>query len=204
MARARRRPLHRHRLHGDHAASGHRLDQLRRLPHPGPGQGRRLGHDLEGQARQPDHAALARARKAVPDRGGGRHASGAVHGGRHRDPLRQERVRRRRTAARRTGRGHHRAEDRPADPGPCGDRVRGLRASRRPGRRRPARRVDRLLRRRQEARARHPHRDLLAPQRPGAARRGAGHAAQRRHLLSRHLPLRRGVEPARSRGRFPR
>jgi hypothetical protein len=30
MARARRRLLYRHRLHGDHAASRHRLDQLRR------------------------------------------------------------------------------------------------------------------------------------------------------------------------------
>ena len=69
MARARRRPLHRHRLHGDHAAPRHRLDQLRRLPRPGPGPRCRLDHDVEGQARQPDHAALARARKAVPDRG---------------------------------------------------------------------------------------------------------------------------------------
>ncbi len=69
-------------------------------------------------------------------------------------------------------------EDRPADPGPCGDRLRGLRASGRSRRRRSARRMDRLLRRRQEARAGDPHRDVLAPQRPGAARRGAGHAAQ--------------------------
>ena len=32
LARARRRLLHRHRLHGDHEGSRHRLDQLRRLP----------------------------------------------------------------------------------------------------------------------------------------------------------------------------
>ena len=31
LARARRRLLHRHRLHGDHEGPGHRLDQLRRL-----------------------------------------------------------------------------------------------------------------------------------------------------------------------------
>jgi len=52
---------------------------------------------IEGQARQPDPAALARAWKAVPDRGRLRHASRAVHVGGDRDPLRQERVRCRRT-----------------------------------------------------------------------------------------------------------
>ena len=58
MARARRRLLHRHRLHGDHAGPRHRLDQLRRLSHPVPRPQRRLGDDLEGQARQPNHAPL--------------------------------------------------------------------------------------------------------------------------------------------------
>ena len=35
LARARRRLLHRHRRHGDHARSRHRLDQLRRLSRAG-------------------------------------------------------------------------------------------------------------------------------------------------------------------------
>ena len=35
------------------------------------------------------------------------------------------------------------------------------------------------------------------PQRPDPARRDSGGAAQRQHLLSRHLSLRRGLEPAR-------
>ena len=75
LARARRRLLHRHRLHGDHEGSRHRLDQLRRLPHPvaRPEPGDR--DVLQGQARRPDQAPISRARRAVPDRGRGRHAS---------------------------------------------------------------------------------------------------------------------------------
>ena len=71
---------------------------------------RRLGDVLEGQARRHHHAPLPRARRALPDRGGVRHASGAVHGRRARNSLRQERIRRRRRPARRAGRG---------DPGPA-------------------------------------------------------------------------------------
>ena len=75
MARARRRPLHRHRLHGDHEGSaipaGSTTAPIASRPRPQHG----LGHDLEGQARQPDHAPLSRARRAVPDRRRGRHAS---------------------------------------------------------------------------------------------------------------------------------
>ena len=40
LARARRRLLHRHRRHGDHARSRHRLDQLRRLSRAGARQER--------------------------------------------------------------------------------------------------------------------------------------------------------------------
>ena len=99
LARARRRLLHRHRLHGDHAGSRHRLDQLRRLSRAVARPERGDGHVLEGQARRPDQAPLSRARRAVPDRGGGRHASGAVHGGGARNSVRQERIRRRRRPA---------------------------------------------------------------------------------------------------------
>ena len=81
LARARRRLLHRHRLHGDHEGSRHRLDQLRRLSRAVPWPERRDGHVLQGQARRPDQAPLSRARRAVPDRGRRRHAPRAVHGG---------------------------------------------------------------------------------------------------------------------------
>ena len=57
-----------------------------------------------------------------------------------------------------------------------------------------------LLRRRHPPGAGDPHRDLHAPRRPDPGRRDPGGAAQRQHLLSRHLPLRRRVEPARSGG----
>ncbi len=180
LARARRRLLHRHRLHGDHEGSRHRLDQLRRLPGAVARAERRDGDVLEGQARRPDQAPLPRARRAVPDRGRGRHASGAVHGGGARDSLRQERIRRRRRSDRRAGRGDQGAAHRPADPGACRDRLRRLRASRRPDRRGPARRMDRLLRRRQQEGAGDPHRDLHAPQRSDPARRDPGRAAGRR------------------------
>ncbi len=58
VARARRRLLHRHRRHGDHAPSRHRLDQLRRLSRAGARQEARLGDVLQGQARQ-HHPATA-------------------------------------------------------------------------------------------------------------------------------------------------
>ena len=130
LARARRRLLHRHRLHGDHEGSRHRLDQLRRLSRAVPWPERRDRDVLQGQARRPDQAPLSRARRAVPGRGRGRHASRAVHGGGARDSLRQERVRRRRRPDRRAGRGDQGPAHGAADPGAGGDRVRGLRASR--------------------------------------------------------------------------
>ena len=109
VARARRRLLHRHRRHGDHAPSRHRLDQLRRLSRAGARQEDRLGDVLQGQARQHHPQPLQGARPEVPDRGGVRHAPGAVHGGGARNPLRQERIRRGRRPARRAGRDHSRA-----------------------------------------------------------------------------------------------
>ena len=93
VARARRRLLHRHRLHGGHARSRHRLDQLRRLPRAGARQECRLRDVLQGQARRHDPEEISRARPAVPDRGGVRHASGAVHDRGPRNSLRQERIR---------------------------------------------------------------------------------------------------------------
>ena len=65
-------------------------------------------------------------------------------------------------------------------------------------RRRPARRMDRLLRRRPEAGAGDPHRDHDVSRQPDPARRDPRHSARRRLVLSRLVPLRRGVEPARS------
>ena len=131
---------------------------------------------------------LSGARAEVPDRGGVRHAPGAVHGGGPRNPLRQERIRRRRRPPGRAGRGHPGAGDRPADPGQCRDRVRGLRLARRSDRRRPARRMDRLLRRRPQEGAGDPRRERDAPRQSGAARRHARHPAGRRLVLSLHLP----------------
>ena len=154
-----------------------------------------IGDVLQGQARQPHPQPLQGARPEVPGRGGVRHAPGAVHGGRPRNSLRQERIRRGRRPARRAGRDHSRAGHRSADPGQCRDRVRGLRLARRPDRRRPARRMDRLLRRRPQEGAGDPRRELHAPRQPGAARRHPGHPAGRRLVLSLHLsaPARSGT-----------
>ena len=92
-------------------------------------------------------------------------------------------------------------EDRPADPGARRDRLRGLHPSERQDRRRPARRMDRLLRRRPEEGAGDPRRDHDVSRRSDPARRDPRHSAGRRLVLSRLVSLRRGVEPARSRGR---
>ena len=62
LARARRRLLHRHRRHGDHARSRHRLDQLRRLPRAGARQEARHRDVLQGQARRHDPEEVSRAR----------------------------------------------------------------------------------------------------------------------------------------------
>ena len=77
----------------------------------------------------------------------------------------------------------------------------GIRGPRRSGRRGAVRRVGGLLRGRHAPGARHPDRDLHAPRRPDPPGRHPGRAAQRRHVLPRHLSLRRGVEPARGRRR---
>ena len=94
-----------------------------------------------------------------------------------------------------------RAAHRTADPGACRNRLRGLHSSERSVGRRPARRMDRLLRRRPEEGAGDPHRDLHAPRRSDPARRHPRHPARRRFVLSRHLSFGRGVESARSRRR---
>ena len=201
LARARRRLLHRHRRHGGDEGPRHRLDQLRRLSRAGARQEARHRDVLQGQARRHDPEEVSRARPAVPGRGGVRHAPGAVHDRGPRNPARQERIRRGRRAAGRAGRSHHGAEDRPADPGARRDRVRGLHPSQRPHRRRPARRMDRLLRRRRQAGAGDPRRDHDVSRQPDPARRDPRHSARRRLVLSRLVPLRRGVEPARGRRR---
>ena len=71
-----------------------------------------------------------------------------------------------------------RAAHRAANSGACRDRLRGLHSSERTARRRPARRMDRLLRRRPEEGAGDPHRNLHAPRRPDPARRHSGHPAR--------------------------
>ena len=76
-------------------------------------------------------------------------------------------------------------EDRPADPGARRDRVRGLHPSQRQDRRRPARRMDRLLRRRLEEGAGDPRRDHDVSRRSDPARRHPRHPAGRRLVLSR-------------------
>ena len=113
LARARRRLLHRHRRHGDHARSRHRLDQLRRLSRAGARQEARHRDVLQGQARRHDPEEVSRARPAVPGRGGVRHAPGAVHDRGAGNSARQERIRRGRRAAGRAGAGDHR-DRRPA------------------------------------------------------------------------------------------
>ena len=103
MARARRRLLHRHRLHGGHARSRHRLDQLRRLPRAGARQdSSRRVMCSKGKHGDMIQKQISPARRAVPDRGGVRHASGAVHDRRPRNSLRQERIRRGGRTARRS------------------------------------------------------------------------------------------------------
>ena len=64
LARARRRLLHRHRRHGDHARSRHRLDQLRRLSRAGARQEARHRDVLQGQARRHDPEEVSRARRS--------------------------------------------------------------------------------------------------------------------------------------------
>ena len=59
--------------------------------------------------------------------------------------------------------------------------------------RRAARRMDRLLCRRPQARAGNPRQNLLASRRADPDRRHPGGAAERRHVLSRHRARRRGV-----------
>ena len=62
LARARRRPVHRNRLHGDHEGPEFRLGQQRLLPHPDPGPRRRHHHDVARQARPHHHDQVPRAR----------------------------------------------------------------------------------------------------------------------------------------------
>ena len=105
---------------------GHRLGQLRRLSRAGPRQEHRDRDVLQGQARRHDPAQVSRPRQALPRCRRLRHASGAVHDRRPRNSARQERIRRRRRTDRRASRGDHGPQDRPADPRPCRDRLRGL------------------------------------------------------------------------------
>ena len=65
-ARARRRPLHRHRRHRDHARPGRELGQLRHLSRHGAGQEPRLDLDLARQARPADPREILQGRQALP------------------------------------------------------------------------------------------------------------------------------------------
>src|SRR6516162_2704658 len=71
----------------------------------------------------------------------------------------------------------------------------------RSARRRPARRMDRLLRRRSQERAGDPDRNIHAPRRSDPARGYSRHSARRRFVLSRHLSCGRSMKSARSRWR---
>ena len=108
-----------------------------------------------------------------------------------RGALRRQRVRGRRRHPRQAGRGRQWPGHRPADPGQCRDRHRGLRRARQRARRRPVRRVDRLLRQRPAARAGARHQGDLLSQRSDPARLRAAAAAGRDLPLSRRRPLRR-------------
>ena len=104
-----------------------------------------LGHDLQGQARQPDHAALARAGQACPiaDVVG-------VHPACSWSPASKSLMARVNTrppaafSASRSASSVGPATGLPI-PAACGNRLRGLRPTGRPRRRRSARRMDRLL-----------------------------------------------------------
>ena len=86
LARARRRAVHRHRLSGGDEGSRLRMDQLRHLPHPVAAAGRRIGDDVSRQARPHHHGQVPRARPALPGRRHRRHPPRAVHARGPRDP----------------------------------------------------------------------------------------------------------------------
>ena len=65
-ARARRRPLYRHRRSRDHARSGGGLGQWRDLPRDGAGQDSRLALDLARQAWKTNLREILPRRKALP------------------------------------------------------------------------------------------------------------------------------------------
>ncbi len=92
-ARARRRPLHRHRRSRDHARPGGELGQRRHLPRHGAGQEPRLAVDLARQARPPDPREIFPRRQALPGADLLRPRSAALPRRRQRAQIRALRIR---------------------------------------------------------------------------------------------------------------
>ena len=205
LARAGRRPLHRHRLHGGDEGSGFRLDQLRLLSRPEPGARRCDGDDVARQARPHHHEQVSRPQSALPGRRRRRNASGACScwrdwrfpygksefeaaGGIFGEPSRSSTCRapgcRCRPMPRSPSKALHPSRRRSSRRARSANGPATTPAAARPE---PAIRIATFM-----------HRND-----PDPARRHTGGAAERQHVLSRHLPLRRGMEPARG-GRRPR
>ena len=83
VARAGRRPLHRHRRHDLDQGPGHRLGQLRHLPGDGARREARGPDDLAGQARPHHPRKVLGQGPAVPGGGGGRTGPAALYVLRH-------------------------------------------------------------------------------------------------------------------------
>ena len=145
-ARARRRPLHRHRRSRDHARPRGQLGQLRDLSRHGAGQEPRLGVDLARQARAADPREIFPRRQALPGADLLRARSAAVPRRRQRAQVRAVRIRLCRRPSRRALRDRAERAARPADAGPRRDRARGRADRERYGQGRTVRRVHRLLR----------------------------------------------------------
>ena len=129
VARGRRRPLHRHRMPGDHARSGQRLGQSRHLPGAGARQehARRLHRGRQARRRDPQE--ILGARPALPDGGERRPVAGAGRGRPVDARPERLRIRHRRQPDRPADRGDPRQAHGHPDPGRCRDRVRGIHAA---------------------------------------------------------------------------
>ena len=191
---ARRRHVSRHRRRRHHQGSGDRPRQRRHLPDDdqGPARDRRL--HLAGQGRRQRPRQVVEDGQAGADRGGLRHRSAAVPGRRDEPAEDRERVR---ILFRHQGladRAVHLRSHRPAAAGACRDHPRRPSLSGRDLRRRPVRRVHRLLRAAERRDALHARRARALPQQSDADLRADGRRAVERvravlggGALRRHL-----------------
>ena len=211
---ARRRHVSRHRRRRHHQGSGDRPRQRRHLPDDdqGPARDRRLHLARQGRRRRPRQ--VVEDGQARADRGGLRHRPAAVPGRRHEPAEDRERVR---ILFRHQGladRAVHLRPHRPAAAGACRDHPRGPSLSGRDLRRRPVRRVHRLLRPAERRHALHARRAAALPQQSDAGLRADGRRAVERvravlggGALRRHLgrPAESSASPAsRACGRSPK